>query len=587
MAKDITELKKGGSFLIEETAKEDVFTPEDLSEEQKMIREMTEQFVEDEVVPQQEQIENKQWDVSKNLLRRCGELGLLGIEVPEKYGGENLDKVSSMIVSEKLGRVASFAVTYGAHSGIGTLPIVYFGKEEHKRKYLPLLCKAEKISAYALTEAGSGSDALSAKTTAVRSADGSHWTLNGEKMWITNAAFADIFITFAQAAQGDEKQFSCFIVEKDYPGVSTGSEEHKMGLKGSSTRTLNLDNASIPIDNVVGEIGKGHHVAFNILNMGRAKLAAGAVGGSKTALNASIAYAKQRVAFGKPIASFGAIKQKIAEMAVRTWVAESMVYRTAGLMDRSLEHVDMDDAKQVLKAIEEYAVECSILKVFASEVLDFIVDEAVQIHGGFGYSAEYPVERYYRDSRVNRIFEGTNEINRLLIPGMLLKRASTGHLPLHAAVRSVMDEVMSAGISSDPTGPFAQERSGVKQARKALLLVAGSAIQRFRDAIRDEQEVLMHISNIVMDVYAMDTAVCRLMKNTGEVHADVVSTFINDAIARIEFSGRQVLAATGDGDTLRIQLSALRRLLRWTPINTVGARRRIAEHLIDHGAYKL
>ncbi len=587
MAKDITELKKGGSFLIEETAKEDVFTPEDLSEEQKMIREMTEQFVEDEVVPQQEQIENKQWDVSKNLLRRCGELGLLGIEVPEKYGGENLDKVSSMIVSEKLGRVASFAVTYGAHSGIGTLPIVYFGKEEHKRKYLPLLCKSEKISAYALTEAGSGSDALSAKTTAVRSADGSHWTLNGEKMWITNAAFADIFITFAQAAQGDEKQFSCFIVEKDYPGVSTGSEEHKMGLKGSSTRTLNLDNASIPIDNVVGEIGKGHHVAFNILNMGRAKLAAGAVGGSKTALNASIAYAKQRVAFGKPIASFGAIKQKIAEMAVRTWVAESMVYRTAGLMDRSLEHVDMDDAKQVLKAIEEYAVECSILKVFASEVLDFIVDEAVQIHGGFGYSAEYPVERYYRDSRVNRIFEGTNEINRLLIPGMLLKRASTGHLPLHAAVRSVMDEVMSAGISSDPTGPFAQERSGVKQARKALLLVAGSAIQRFRDAIRDEQEVLMHISNIVMDVYAMDTAVCRLMKNTGEVHADVVSTFINDAIARIEFSGRQVLAATGDGDTLRIQLSALRRLLRWTPINTVGARRRIAEHLIDHGAYKL
>ena len=587
MAKDITELKKGGSFLIEETAKEDVFTPEDLSEEQKMIREMTEHFVEDEVVPQQEQIENKQWDVSKHLLWRCGELGLLGIEVPEKYGGENLDKVSSMIVSEKLGRVASFAVTYGAHSGIGTLPIVYFGKEEHKRKYLPLLCKAEKLSAYALTEAGSGSDALSAKTTAVRSADGSHWTLNGEKMWITNAAFADIFITFAQATQGDEKQFSCFIVEKDYPGVSTGAEEHKMGLKGSSTRTLNLDNASIPIDNVVGEIGKGHHVAFNILNMGRAKLAAGAVGGSKTALNASIAYAKQRVAFGKPIASFGAIKQKIAEMAVQTWVAESMVYRTAGLMDRSLEHVNMDDAKQVLKAIEEYAVECSILKVFASEVLDFIVDEAVQIHGGFGYSAEYPVERYYRDSRVNRIFEGTNEINRLLIPGMLLKRAATGHLPLHAAVRSVMDEVMSAGISGEPTGSFAQERSGVKQARKALLLVAGSAIQRFRDAIRDEQEVLMHISNIVMDVYAMDTAVCRLMKSTGEVHADVVSTFINDAIARIEFSGRQVLAATGDGDTLRIQLSALRRLLRWTPIDTVGGRRRIAEYLIDHGTYAL
>ncbi len=587
MAKEVTELKKGGSFLIEETAKEDVFTPEDLSEEQKMIREMTEQFVEDEVVPQQEQIENKQWDVTRNLLRRCGELGLLGIEVPEEYGGENLDKISSMIVSEKLGRVASFAVTYGGHSGIGTLPIVYFGAEEHKRKYLPLLCKAEKISAYALSEASSGSDALSAKTTAVRSADGSHWILNGEKMWITNAAFADMFVTFAQATQGDQKQFSCFIVEKDYPGVSTGAEEHKMGLKGSSTRTLVLDNARIPIDNVLGEIGKGHHVAFNILNMGRAKLAAGAVGGSKTALNASIAYAKQRVAFGKPISSFGAIKQKLAEMAVRTWITEGMVYRTAGLMDRRLESVDVKDPKQVLKAIEEYAVECSILKVFASEVLDFVVDEAVQIHGGFGYSAEYPVERYYRDSRVNRIFEGTNEINRLLIPGMLLKRASSGQLPLHAAVRSVMDEVMSAGIGNEPSGPFARERSGVKQAQKALLLVAGSAIQRFRDSIRDEQEVLMHISNMVMDVYAMDTAVCRLMKNSGELHADVVSTFMNDAIADIKFSGRQVLAATGDGDTLRIQLSALRRLLRWTPVNTVGARRRIAEHLIDHGVYAL
>src|SRR5436190_6538094 len=350
MGKEIAEIKKGGSFLIEESSPADVFAPEDFSEEQTMIRDMTEQFVENEVLPQQEQIEHKDWNVTVSLLKRCGELGLLGIEVPLKYGGENLDKVSAMIVSEKLGRVASFAVTYGGHAGIGTLPIVYFGTEEQKRNYLPLLCKAEKVSAYALSEAGGGSDALAAKANAVRNAEGTHWVLNGEKMWITNAAFADMFVTFAKV---DGKEFSCFIVEKTYPGVSTGAEERKMGLLGSSTRTLILDNAQIPIDNVVGEIGKGHHVAFNILNIGRAKLGAGAVGGAKTALNDAIQYAKQRVAFGKPISSFGAIKHKLAEMAARIWIAEGMVYRTAGLMDRGLEAADVDNAAQVLKAIEE------------------------------------------------------------------------------------------------------------------------------------------------------------------------------------------------------------------------------------------
>ncbi|MBI4471069.1 MAG: acyl-CoA dehydrogenase family protein [Acidobacteria bacterium] len=585
MTKEATELKKGGSFLIEECAPEDVFTPEDFSEEQMMIRDMTGQFVEEEVLPQQEKIEHKEWTVTVNLLKRCGELGLLGIEVPEKYGGENLDKVSAMIVAEKLGRVASFAVSYGGHSGIGTLPIVYFGKEEHKRKYLPLLCKAEKISAYALSEAGSGSDALAAKANAVRSGDGMHWILNGEKMWITNAAFADVFITFAQV---DGKQFSCFIVEKDYPGVSTGAEEQKMGLKGSSTRTLVLDNAKVPIDNVVGEIGKGHHVAFNILNIGRAKLGAGALGGSKTALNDAIQYAKQRIAFGKPIASFGAIKHKLAEMAVRTWILEGLVYRTAGLMDRSLDSVDVDNMPQVLKAIEEYAIECSILKVFGSEVLDFVVDEAVQIYGGYGYSAEYSVERYYRDSRVNRIFEGTNEINRLLIPGMLLKRATTGRLPLHAAARAVVDEVMSASLPSEPSGPFGPELAATAQAKKALLFVAGSAIQKYMDAIRDEQEVLMHISNMVMEVFAMDTALHRLLKKgSTEIHQDAARTFINDAMSRVEFSARQVLAAVAEGDMLRTQLSAIRRLLRWTPINTVRTRQQIADYLIEQGRYAL
>jgi len=585
MTKEVTTLKRGGSFLLEDSAADDVFTPEDFSEEQIMIRDMAEQFVEEEVLPQQEKIENKEWDVTVSLLRRCGELGLLGIEVPQKYGGEELDKVSAMIVAEKLGRVASFAVSYGGHSGIGTLPIVYFGKEEHKRKYLPLLCKAEKISAYALSEAGSGSDALAAKTNAVRSSDGTHWRINGEKMWITNAAFADMFVTFAQV---DSKQFSCFIIEKEYPGVSTGAEEHKMGLRGSSTRTLVLDNAEIPINNIVGEIGKGHHVAFNILNIGRAKLGAGALGGSKTALNDAIQYAKQRIAFGKPIASFGAIKHKLAEMAIRTWVSEGMVYRTAGLMDRSLAGVDVDNMQQALKAIEEYAIECSILKVFGSEVLDFVVDEAVQVYGGYGYSAEYPVERYYRDSRVNRIFEGTNEINRLLIPGMLLKRATAGHLPLLAAVRSVVDDVMSPSVPTEPAGPFGAEMAALAQARKALLFAAGSAIQKFADAIRDEQEVLMHLSNMVMDVYAMDTAVCRLTKKSStDIHLDVARTFINDAMNRIEFSARQVLAAIAEGDMLRTQLAGLRRLLRWIPINTVQTRQRIAENLTDNGRYAL
>ena len=585
MTKEVTTLKRGGSFLLEDSAADDVFTPEDFSEEQIMIRDMAEHFVEEEVLPQQEKIENKEWDVTVSLLRRCGELGLLGIEVPQKYGGEELDKVSAMIVAEKLGRVASFAVSYGGHSGIGTLPIVYFGKEEHKRKYLPLLCKAEKISAYALSEAGSGSDALAAKTNAVRSADGTHWRINGEKMWITNAAFADMFVTFAQV---DSKQFSCFIIEKEYPGVSTGAEEHKMGLRGSSTRTLVLDNAEIPINNIVGEIGKGHHVAFNILNIGRAKLGAGALGGSKTALNDAIQYAKQRIAFGKPIASFGAIKHKLAEMAIRTWVSEGMVYRTAGLMDRSLAGVDVDNMQQALKAIEEYAIECSILKVFGSEVLDFVVDEAVQVYGGYGYSAEYPVERYYRDSRVNRIFEGTNEINRLLIPGMLLKRATAGHLPLLAAVRSVVDDVMSPSVPTEPAGAFGAEMAALAQARKALLFAAGSAIQKFADAIRDEQEVLMHLSNMVMDVYAMDTAVCRLTKKSStDIHLDVARTFINDAMNRIEFSARQVLAAIAEGDMLRTQLAGLRRLLRWIPINTVQTRQRIAENLTDNGRYAL
>jgi alkylation response protein AidB-like acyl-CoA dehydrogenase len=564
------DIPKGGSFLIHQSSPEDVFTPEDFTDEHGMIRDMTEQFVEEEVLPRQEVMERQDWSATTHLLKRCADLGLLGIEVPESYGGEDLDKVSAMIVAEKLARVMSFAVSYGGHSGIGTLPIVYFATEDLKKKYLPALCAAEKLSAYALSEASSGSDALAAKASAVRSSDGAHWILNGEKMWITNAAFADMFVTFAQV---DGKQFSCLIVEKSHPGVSTGAEEHKMGLKGSSTRTLVLDNARIPIENLIGEIGKGHHVAFNILNIGRAKLAAGAVGGSKTALNDAVRYSKERIAFGKPIASFGAIRHKLAEMAIRTWITEGMVYRTAGMMDRALSAVNVDDPKQALRAIEEYAVECSILKVFASETLDFVVDEAVQVYGGYGYSADYPVERYYRDSRVNRIFEGTNEINRLLIPTMLLKRASTGRLTL-------------GGMSAQSNESSSEESSAVDQSKKAFLFVTQAAVQKYADSIKNEQEVLMHLSNMVMEIYAMDTALHRAGKsNSSELSRAIVRTFINDAVHRLMFSASQVLASIGEGEGLQTQLSTVQRLLRWTPLNTIQLRHRIAEQLIEQGRY--
>jgi alkylation response protein AidB-like acyl-CoA dehydrogenase len=564
------DIPKGGSFLIQQSSPQNVFTPEDFTDEHGMIRDMTEQFVEEEVLPRQEVMEQQDWSATTHLLKRCADLGLLGIEVPTAYGGEDLDKVSAMIVAEKLARVSSFAVSYGGQSGIGTLPIVYFATEELKKRYLPALCAGEKLSAYALSEASSGSDALAAKASAVRSSDGSHWILNGEKMWITNAAFADMFVTFAQV---DGKQFSCFIVEKSHSGVSTGAEEHKMGLKGSSTRTLVLENAKIPIDNLIGEIGKGHHVAFNILNIGRAKLAAGAVGGSKTALNDAVRYSKERIAFGKPIASFGAIRHKLAEMAIRTWITEGMVYRTAGLMDRALSAVNVDDPKQALRAIEEYAVECSILKVFASETLDFVVDEAVQVYGGYGYSADYPVERYYRDSRVNRIFEGTNEINRLLIPTMLLKRASAGRLTL-------------GGVSAQSNESSSVEASAVEQSKKAFLFVTQAAVQKYGESIKNEQEVLMHLSNMVMEIYAMDTALHRAGKsNASELSGAILRTFINDAMHRLIFSASQVLSAVDEGEGLQTQLSTVRRLLRWMPLNTIQLRHRIAEQLIEQGLY--
>ncbi len=528
---------KGGGFLTVETDPAAVFTPEDFSDEHLMIRDLAHRFVLEEVLPRQERMEHQDWDATVGLLRRCGEIGLLGIEIPSAYGGEDLDKTSAMLVTEEMARVASFGVSFGGQAGIGALPIVYFGTEELKNRLLPAICRAEKISAYALSEAGSASDALAAKTTATLTPDGRHWVLRGEKMWITNAAFADLFITFAQV---EGKAFSGFVVEKSHPGVSTGAEERKMGLKGSSTRTLLLDDAKIPAGNLLGEVGKGHRVAFGTLNTGRAKLGATAVGAGRAAIEESLRYSRERTAFGRPIATFGAIQHKLAEMAIRIWVTESMVYRTANL----LSGID-----------PEYALECSILKVFGTEALDYVVDEAVQIFGGYGFTAEYPVERYYRDARVNRIFEGTNEINRLLIGRMLFKRKLFGA------------PVSSSGIVGD--------------ARRALHLSAALALEKYGDAVSDQQEVLMHLADMVMEVYAMDSALARAAKNGDATHQEIANTFVNDAIQRVRWSSMQAVAAMTDGDARKSHLALVDRLCTHFPTDTVTSRRRIAENLLD------
>jgi len=551
---------RGGGFLENPPnagAQLQVFTPEDFSEDQLMIRDLASRFVEDEVLPEQARIERQEWDVTVNLLRRAGELGLLGIELPEQYGGSGMGRVSAMIVAEQMARVMSFSVSCGGQSGIGALPILYFGTEELRTKYLSSICSAETLTAYALSEAGSGTDAMAAKATATRSPDGSHWILNGEKMWVTNAAFADVFITFAKV---DGKQFSCFLVEKGYPGVSTGAEEHKMGLKGSSTRPVVLVDVPVPLGNLIGEAGRGHEVAFNILNVGRTKLAAAAVGASRMAMRDAIQYAKQRIAFGKPIASFGAIQRKLAEMAIRTWVTEAMVYRTANLMDQAIHDVPVEDRKRTIPALKEYAVECSIVKVFGSETLDYVVDEAVQIYGGYGFSADYPVERYYRDSRVNRIFEGTNEINRLMIAGMLLKRTTE-----------------TAGPTQQP-GSLAEEAAMLGRLKTVFGILAADV------SPTSEQEVLMMMADIAIGIYAADTAFHRAKKfvdsgRDAAISIAIFRTFLNDEIARIVSLARQVLAAVS-GPALSDRLSEVETQLRWQPLNTVALRRVIADQLL-------
>jgi alkylation response protein AidB-like acyl-CoA dehydrogenase len=582
---------KGGSFLIEERAPEQVFTPEDFTEEHHMIDETTRAFMDNEVNPRLEELENHDWELARELVRKGAELGMISANVPEEYGGLGLDQTSGAIVGENLGRVASFATTMGAQGGIGLLPILYYGTEEAKQKYIPRIITGELITAYALTEAGSGSDALAAKATARLSEDGTHYVLNGEKMWITNGGFADVFVVFAKV---DGDKFTGFIVERQ-EGLTSGADEHKMGIKGSSTTALILQDARVPLENVLGEIGKGHKIAFNILNIGRFKLGAMCSGGMKLMLTESVRYANERHQFGKSISSFGAIKHKLAEMAIKTWIGEAMTYRTLGLIESAIEATaDASNPESKLRAIEEYAAECSIIKVALSEYCSYVADEMVQVYGGYGYSADYPAERAYRDSRINRIFEGTNEINRMLIPGMLMKRAMTGQLPLLPAAQKLMEEVLSPSMPSfdEDEELLAAEMKLAQNAKKVALMALGTAAQKYMMSLADQQEILIGIADIIIDTYAMESAILRAQKlaaSKGEESAarylDMTRVFCNDAVERVEANAKNMLAAMSEGDELRTLLAALRRFTKWTPVNTIAARQRIADQMIQANKY--
>jgi len=587
----VVEQKKvvqGGAFLIEPTTPEEIFTPEDFTEEHRMIAETTRQFMDNEVLPRIDELEHHDWKLSRELVKKAADLGLIGANIPEEYGGLGLDQTSGALVGENIGRSASFATTLGAESGIGLLPIIYFGTEAAKQNYLPRIATGELITAYALTEAGSGSDAMAAKATARLSADGTHYILNGEKMFITNGGFADIFIVFAKV---DGDKFSAFIVEKQ-EGVTPGAEEHKMGIKGSSTTPLVLNDAKAPVENLLGEIGKGHKIAFNILNIGRFKLGAMCIGGMKLMTHEAIKYANEREQFGKPISSFGAIKAKLAEMAVRTWVGEAMTYRTLGMIETAISDTTDPDAK--LRAIEEYSAECSIIKVALSEYCDFVADEMVQIYGGYGYSAHYPAERAYRDSRINRIFEGTNEINRMLVPGRLMKSALSGKLALLPAAQALMDEILTPQMMGfdDDEQVLAAEQKLAANAKKVALMTLGTAAQKYMMKLGDQQEVLMGIADIIIDTYAMECAILRAQKMVAaqgeaaaERYIDMTRVFCNDAVERIEARAKNTLAAMAEGDELRTLLAALRRFTKLTPMNTVVARQRIADVMIEANRY--
>jgi butyryl-CoA dehydrogenase len=581
----------GGSFLIDACQPVDVFTPEDFTEQHSLIAQTAEEFAIKEIVPNIERMEHKEFSLLRELVKKAGDLGLSAVDTPEAYGGLQMDKVTSAIIADRLARYGGFSATWGAHTCIGTLPIVYFGTEEQKKKYLPKLAIGEMVGAYALSEASSASDSLNCRTRAVLSGDGKHYILNGEKTWITNAGFADLFTIFAKV---NGEKFTAFLVERDFSGFAVGAEEHKMGIRGSSTCPLILTDCKVPVENVLGEIGKGHHIAFNVLNVGRFKLGAGSVGAARSCLESAIAYAKQRKAFGKVVADFGLIREKLANMAVGIFTGESMAYRTVGMMDAAiaaLGHAHSGDMSEVRKVIDEYAIECSILKVWGSELIDYVVDEMVQIYGGYGFVEEYPAERAYRDSRVNRIFEGTNEINRLVITGFLLKRAMSGQLPLMPAIKKLMDEVIS-GVSVEDNGSdsFSEERKLVAGAKKMSLFAAGVASQKYMQAMQDQQEIMGAIADMVIETYAMDSAVLRAQKLAArngkeDLASAMTQVYLEGAIERVESAAKRIVAAVSEGDMLRSQIAIVRRLGKHEPFNTIVLRQSIAQRIIEAGKY--
>jgi alkylation response protein AidB-like acyl-CoA dehydrogenase len=592
-ATDTKTILKGGEWLVKESFPSDIYTAEEFTEEEKMIRDMCDQFLDTEVYPILDRIDNLETGLMKSLLTKAGEQGLLAVAFPEEYGGLGKDFVTATIVNEYLGAGHSFSVAIAAHTGIGTLPILYFGTPEQKQKYIPKLITGEWAGAYGLTEPNSGSDALGAKTTAKLSDDGKHYILNGQKCWITNGGFAQVYTVFAKV---DGDKFSAFIVERGTEGFTQGPEEHKMGIKGSSTVQLYFQDAKVPVENVLGEIGKGHRIAFNILNIGRLKLCAAAVGGARRALTDSVRYAKTREQFKQPIANFGAIKYKLAEMAIKIFVGESSLYRTAKWIDEK-EKQSMAAGKayneSLLGAAEEFAIECAMLKVFGSEVLDFVVDEGVQIHGGNGFSAEYNISRAYRDSRINRIYEGTNEINRLLTLDMTLKRAMQGRLDLMGPAMNVQKELMSIpDFSTEDESLFSKERKLVSNLKKAILITAGAAVQKLMMKIEGEQEILMNLADMAIETFNAESVLLRVMKMTereGEaataLQQDIMRVYLYDAADKVNKSGKDAVNSFAEGDEQRMILMGIKRFTKAEPINTKDARRRIADKMIAAGKY--
>jgi alkylation response protein AidB-like acyl-CoA dehydrogenase len=594
MAKE--KLFKGGEFLITDALPEEIFTPEDFTNEHRLIAKSAEEFAVGEVESRSEELEELNPELIKTLIRKAGELGFLSTDIPEIYGGSEMDHISTVLVTEKMTRgISGFDISVGVQTGIGSLPIVLFGTPEQKTKYVEKLCTGQMIGAFALTEPEHGSDALTAETTAVLSDDGKYYTLNGQKQFITNAGFADVFLTYAQV---DGTKFTAFIVERAWDGVSVDEEEVKMGVHGASTRSVIFNNVKVPVENVMGDIGRGHVVALNTLNIGRYKLGPGTVGGAKLLITDGVKYAKSRVQFGRPIADFGLIKHKIAEMVIRAYVTESMVYRTAGLLDMALEGIDPtkeEAGKKTGDALRRYALECSINKNFGSEMLDFAADECVQIMGGYGYIKDNKAEAAYRDSRINRIWEGTNEINRLLMVDMLMRAAMRGELPLLEAIKKVTEELMSyRAVMGEEEGILKREQRMVKNAKNMALLAAGAATQKYMEKLANQQEVVALIADMIIEIFAMESTLLRTLKKIqkegeekSKIHSAATQVYINDSFPRVDMMARQVFAAVSEGEELRTQLMGVKKFARFTPINTIALRREIADSIISAGRYDL